>query len=337
MHDTNQETIIEKSLRPLCLNEFIGQDRMKDNLKVFIKAAKERNSSLDHVLLSGPAGLGKTSMAQIIAKEMGVNFRSTSGPLLTKAADVASILTNLQEGDVFFIDEIHRLNISVEEILYPAMEDYKLDLIIGEGPAARSVTINIARFTLIGATTRSGLISKPLRERFGIPLKLHFYNLDDLKIILRSSVKKIDTELDDEGSAEIAKRSRGTPRIALRLLKRVADFAQCENKKSIDKAIASAALEKLEVDQYGLDSNDYKYLKFIAEKYKGGPVGIETIAAALSEHKDSLEETIEPYLIQQGFIHRTPRGRMLTDFAFNYLGSKKLVDSDLFSFGSNKN
>jgi holliday junction DNA helicase RuvB len=333
MSDINQETIIEKSFRPLCLDEFIGQERMKDNLKVFINAAKDRKSSLDHVLLSGPAGLGKTSMAQIIAKEMGVNFRSTSGPLLTKAADVASILTNLQEGDVFFVDEIHRLNISVEEMLYPAMEDYKLDLIIGEGPAARTVTINIAKFTLIGATTRIGLVTKPLRERFGIPLKLNFYNMDELKLILMNSVKKIETGLDDDGSTEIAKRSRGTPRIALRLLKRVADFAQCESKKLINKELASAALEKLEVDNYGLDANDYKYLKFISEKYKGGPVGIETIAAALSEHKDSLEETIEPYLIQQGFVHRTPRGRMLTDFAFNYLGAKQDKRSDLLSFG----
>jgi Holliday junction DNA helicase RuvB len=322
MNDINQETIIEKSLRPLCLDEFIGQERMKDNLKIFIKAARDRSSSLDHVLLSGPAGLGKTSMAQIIAKEMGVNFRSTSGPLLTKAADVASILTNLQEGDVFFIDEIHRLNISVEETLYPAMEDSKLDLIIGEGPAARTVTIKIAKFTLIGATTRTGLISKPLRERFGIPLKLNFYHMDELKLILMNSVKKIETAIDDGGSAEIARRSRGTPRIALRLLKRVADFAQCASQKLINKEVASAALEKLEVDQYGLDANDYKYLKFIAEKYKGGPVGIETIATALSEHKDSLEETIEPYLIQQGFVHRTSRGRMLTDFAFNYLKMK---------------
>jgi len=239
----------------------------------------------------------------------------------------------LQEGDVFFVDEIHRLNISVEEMLYPAMEDYKLDLIIGEGPAARTVTINIAKFTLIGATTRIGLVTKPLRERFGIPLKLNFYNMDELKLILMNSVKKIETGLDDAGSAEIAKRSRGTPRIALRLLKRVADFAQCESQKLINKEIASAALEKLEVDQYGLDANDYKYLKFIAEKYKGGPVGIETMAAALSEHKDSLEETIEPYLIQQGFVHRTSRGRMLTDFAFNYLGVKQDKQSDLLPFG----
>ena len=266
MNDTNQETIIESSLRPSCLDEFIGQERMKDNLKVFIKAARDRSAPLDHVLLSGPAGLGKTSMAQIIAREMGVNFRSSSGPLLTKAADVAAILTNLQKGDVFFIDEIHRLNISVEEVLYPAMEDYKLDLVIGEGPAARTVTINIAKFTLIGATTRIGLVSKPLRERFGIPLKLNFYDLKDLKFILMNSVKKIGVELDDAGSAEIAKRSRGTPRIALRLLKRVADFAQCSNQKLINQETANNALSKLEVDQYGLDSNDYKYLKFIAEK-----------------------------------------------------------------------
>jgi len=322
MNDLNQEALVEKSFRPLCLNEFIGQERIKNNLKVFVEAAKERSASLDHVLLSGPAGLGKTSMAQLIAREMGVNIRSSSGPLLTKAADVAAILTNLQEGDVFFVDEIHRLNINVEEVLYPAMEDYKLDLILGEGPAARTVSISIAKFTLIGATTRVGLISKPLRERFGIPLRLNFYNLDELKLILMNNVKKIQMGLNDEGSAEIARRSRGTPRIALRLLKRVADFAQCGNKKFIDKETASAALEKLEVDKYGFDANDYRYLKFIAEKYKGGPVGIETIAAALSEHKDSLEETIEPYLIQQGFVHRTSRGRVLTEFAFNYLEGK---------------
>ena len=262
MEDTNQENIIENSVRPLSLERFIGQEQIKNNLKIFIKAAKNRGSSLDHVLLSGPAGLGKTSMAQIIAREMGVNFKTSSGPLLTKAADVAAILTNLQKGDVFFIDEIHRLNIAVEEVLYPAMEDYKLDLIIGEGPAARTVTINIAKFTLIGATTRIGLVSKPLRERFGIPLKLNFYELEDLKFILKNSVKTLGIKLDDGGSVEIAKRSRGTPRIALRLLRRVADFTQCSNQKLIDQEMARDALSKLEVDQYGLDANDYKYLRF---------------------------------------------------------------------------
>jgi Holliday junction DNA helicase RuvB len=314
-----QDTIIEKSFRPQSLDEFVGQEQAKHNLRVFIQAAKNRGGSLDHVLLSGPAGLGKTSMAQIIAKELGANFRSSSGPLLTKAADVASIMTNLQEGDIFFIDEIHRLPISVEEVLYPAMEDYKLDLTIGEGPSARSVNITIAKFTLIGATTRIGLLSKPLRERFGIPIKLNFYNLKDLDTIMRHNMHKIDVKLDHDASLEISKRSRGTPRIALRLLKRVADFAHYSNKTLIDLETATKALEKLEVDRHGLDANDHRYLKFILEKYEGGPVGIETIAAALSEHKDSVEETIEPYLIQQGFVHRTPRGRVLTSTALSYL------------------
>lgn len=317
------DTIIEHSLRPQNLDQFIGQEKVKHNLQVFIQAAKNRSRPLDHVLLSGPAGLGKTSMAQIIAKELGANFRTSSGPLLTRAADVASIMTNLQDGDVFFIDEIHRLPISVEEVLYPAMEDYKLDLTIGEGASARSVSISIAKFTLIGATTRIGLLSKPLRERFGIPLKLNFYNLDELSTILLCNVSKIDVGLNTDASLEIAKRSRGTPRIALRLLKRVADFAQYKHKTLIDLELAQVALEKLEVDQYGLDANDHKYLKFIAEKYKGGPVGIETIAAALSEQRDSIEETIEPYLMQQGFVHRTQRGRVLTTFAFDYL--KKFI------------
>jgi Holliday junction DNA helicase RuvB len=315
----SQDGIIEKSFRPQNLNEFVGQERAKHNLKVFIQAAKNRGGPLDHVLLSGPAGLGKTSMAQIIAKELRANFRSSSGPLLTKAADVASIMTNLQEGDIFFIDEIHRLPISVEEVLYPAMEDYKLDLTIGDGPSARSVSIAIAKFTLIGATTRIGLLSKPLRERFGIPLKLNFYNLDELNTIMLHNVNKIDVGLNSDASLEIAKRSRGTPRIALRLLKRVADFAHYNNQTLIDLDLAIKALEKLEVDRHGLDSNDHRYLKFILEKYEGGPVGIETIAAALAEHKDSVEETIEPYLIQQGFVHRTPRGRVLTSTALSYL------------------
>lgn len=316
---TNSEELIERGLRPLNLDEFIGQDQAKENLKVFIQAAKNRKSALDHVLLYGPPGLGKTSLAQIIAKEMAVNFKTTSGPLLSKAADLASIITNLQEGDVFFIDEIHRLSAAVEEVLYSAMEDYKLDLVIGEGPSARSVSIDLAKFTLVGATTRIGLLTKPLRERFGIPLRLNFYTVADLKSILSRGAKKFDISIDDSGAEEIAKRSRGTPRVGLRLLKRVIDFAQCDKKSNITKEIASYALEKLEVDQYGLDGNDYRYLQFIAEKYNGGPVGIETISAGLSEHKDSIEETIEPYLIQQGFLQRTARGRVLTDFALNHL------------------
>lgn len=326
----NSEELIERGLRPLSLDEFIGQDQAKENLKVFIQAAKNRKSALDHVLLYGPPGLGKTSLAQIIAKEMAVNFKTTSGPLLSKAADLASILTNLQEGDVFFIDEIHRLSAAVEEVLYSAMEDYKLDLVIGEGPSARSVSIDLAKFTLVGATTRIGLLTKPLRERFGIPLRLNFYTVTDLKFILSRGAKKFDISIDDSGAEEIAKRSRGTPRVGLRLLKRVIDFAQCDKKSNITKEIASDALEKLEVDQYGLDGNDYRYLQFIAEKYNGGPVGIETISAGLSEHKDSVEETIEPYLIQQGFLQRTARGRVLTDFALNHINNhgngKNLLD-----------
>jgi holliday junction DNA helicase RuvB len=313
------EELIERGLRPLSLKDFIGQDQLKENLNIFIKAAVDRKSALDHVLLYGPPGLGKTSLAQIIAKEMSVNFRSTSGPLLSKAADLASIITNLQEGDVLFIDEIHRLNAAVEEVLYSAMEDYKLDLIIGEGPSARSVSIDLAKFTLIGATTRIGLLTKPLRERFGIPLRLNFYNVDQLKQILSAGAKKFEIEIDQEGAQEVSKRSRGTPRVGLRLLKRVIDFAQCEKQAVITSAIARNALAKLDVDQYGLDGNDYRYLEFIAEKYNGGPVGVETISAGLSEHRDSIEETIEPYLIQQGFLQRTSRGRVLTEFALSHL------------------
>lgn len=309
---TTEDQLVEGGLRPLRLENFIGQDKLKSNLKIFIQAAQSRNSVLDHVLLYGPPGLGKTSLAQIIARELGVNFKSTSGPLLTKAADLASIVTNLQKGDVLFIDEIHRLSANVEEVLYPAMEDYKLDLIIGEGPSARSVTIDLSKFTLIGATTRMGLLTKPLRERFGILSRLSFYNVDNLKEILKHGAKKLASNISDDGALEIAKRARGTPRVALRLLKRVVDFAEYNKNSEITIDVASSALEKLEVDRHGLDSNDYRYLRFIADKHDGGPVGVETIAAALAEDKDSIEDTIEPYLIQQGIIHRTPRGRMLT-------------------------
>ncbi len=317
------EELVERGLRPLSLDEFIGQEHAKENLKVFIQAAKNRKSALDHVLLYGPPGLGKTSLAQIIAKEMSVNFKTTSGPLLSKAADLASILTNLQEGDILFIDEIHRLNSAVEEVLYSAMEDFKLDLIIGEGPSARSVSIDLAKFTLVGATTRIGLLTKPLRERFGIPIRLNFYNIENLSLILKGGAKKFDILIETDGAEEISKRSRGTPRVGLRLLKRVIDFAQCDKEDNITKKIAANALEKLEVDQYGLDSNDYRYLLFISEKYDGGPVGVETISAGLSEHKDSIEEAIEPYLIQQGFVQRTARGRVLTDFAIRYLTDRQ--------------
>ena len=308
------------SLRPNYLQEFVGQEHIKANLSVFIQAASNRSEALDHTLFYGPPGLGKTSLAHIVAKEMGVNFKATSGPTLSKAADLAAILTNLQENDVLFIDEIHRLNTNIEEILYPAMEDFYLDIIIGEGPAARSVRIDLPKFTLIGATTRLGLLSNPLRDRFGIPLRLNFYNTDELVKVLKRAAEFLYTKISQKGAEEIAKRSRGTPRIALRLLKRVRDFASVEHKNEIDENIADNALNRLEVDKAGLDSNDYRYLKFISDNYNGGPVGVETIAAALSEQRDAIEEAIEPYLIQIGLLQRTPRGRMITDKAFLHLG-----------------
>lgn len=320
----NDERLEEKSFRPRSFSDFIGQHKLKNNLSVFIESAKKRTVALDHVLLSGPPGLGKTSMAQIIAKEMGVDFKMSSGPLLTKAADLAAILTNLQRGDVLFIDEIHRLNTSIEEILYPAMEDYRMDLIIGEGPAARSVNISIPQFTLIGATTRSGSLSKPLRERFGIPLQFSFYGVDDLKIIIDRCISNLSVIISEDASYEVAKRSRGTPRIAIRLLRRVADFAHNKSLSEISLELAKHALEKLEVDSSGLDANDYRYLKFIAEQCSGGPVGIDVIAAGLSDHRDSIEEAVEPYLMQQGFVQRTSRGRLLTAFAHDYLSNNKL-------------
>ncbi len=314
------ETDNDFSLRPNYLLDFVGQEHIKSNLNVFIQAANNRKEALDHTLFYGPPGLGKTSLAHIVAKEMGVNFKATSGPTLSKAADLAAILTNLQENDVLFIDEIHRLNTNIEEILYPAMEDFHLDIIIGEGPAARSVRIDLPKFTLIGATTRLGLLSNPLRDRFGIPLRLNFYNTEELVKVLNRAAQLLSTKISPKGAEEIAKRSRGTPRIALRLLKRVRDFASVENKESIDEKIADNALNRLEVDKAGLDSNDYRYLKFISDNYNGGPVGVETIAAALSEQRDAVEEAIEPYLIQIGLLQRTPRGRVITDNAFMHLG-----------------
>ncbi len=314
------EDSIIKSLRPSLLDEFIGQRHAKNNLKVFIEAAKTRNESLDHILLYGPPGLGKTTLAHIFAKELGVNFRATSGPLLSKAGDLAAILTNLQAKDVLFIDEIHRLPATVEEVLYPAMEDFKLDLIIGEGPAARTIRIDLQPFTLVGATTRLGLISNPLRDRFGIPTALSFYEVDELKHVVMRAATILNATIDESGANEIAKRSRGTPRIALRLLRRVRDFASLENNGHINQQIANNSLNRLEVDPEGLDNYDRKYIRFIAEKYYGGPVGIETIAAGLSEQRDALEETIEPFLLQKGFIKRTPRGRVLTPHAFKHVG-----------------
>lgn len=311
---------IETSLRPQMLDDFTGQPQAVENLKVFINAAKSRKEALDHVLLYGPPGLGKTTLAQIVARELGVNFRATSGPLLTKAGDLAAILTNLEANDVLFIDEIHRLNSAVEEVLYPAMEDYKLDVIIGEGPSARTVRIDLPQFTLVGATTRLGLLTGPLRDRFGIPLKLNFYDVAELRKVVGRASALLNLKLTADGAEEIAKRARGTPRIAVRLLKRVRDFAHAMGDKEVNAIIADQSLRKLEVDGLGLDASDRRYLNFIAEHYQGGPVGVETIAAGLSEARDSIEETVEPFLLQLGFIQRTPRGRMLTLTAYKHLG-----------------
>ncbi|MBC65988.1 MAG: Holliday junction branch migration DNA helicase RuvB [Rhodobacteraceae bacterium] len=310
----------DKALRPKKLVDFTGQSIVKENLAIFIESARKRNETMDHTLFHGPPGLGKTTLAQIISSELGVNFRMTSGPVLAKAGDLAAILTNLEEKDVLFIDEIHRMNSAVEEVLYPALEDFELDLVIGEGPAARTVRIELQPFTLVGATTRLGLLTTPLRDRFGIPIRLEFYSPEELlKIVIRAS-KFMQIQLDSSGGREIAKRSRGTPRIANRLLRRVADFAVVEGNGVITKEIADSSLTRIGVDIAGLDLADRKYLKVVAENYGGGPVGVETISAAMSEARDSLEEVIEPYLLQQGFIQRTPRGRMLTKKSWEHLG-----------------
>jgi Holliday junction DNA helicase RuvB len=308
------------NLRPQTLGEFVGQKQVRANLSVFIEAAKVRGEALDHVLFVGPPGLGKTTLAQIMARELGVNFRSTSGPVIAKAGDLAALLTNLEDRDVLFIDEIHRLNPAVEEILYPAMEDYQLDLIIGEGPAARSVKIDLAKFTLVAATTRLGLLTTPLRDRFGIPVRLNFYNVSELELIVKRGARIMGLGISEDGALEIAQRARGTPRIAGRLLRRVRDFAIVEGSAEITRAIADRALGQLEVDKIGLDELDRRYLHVIGVNFGGGPVGIETIAASLSEPRDAIEDIIEPFLIQQGFIQRTPRGRLLTPRAFEHMG-----------------
>ncbi len=330
MSDADQDRLVssvrreadafEASIRPQSLDEFVGQEAARSNLRVFIQAAKGRGDALDHVLFAGPPGLGKTTLAQIMAREMGVGFRSTSGPVIAKAGDLAALLTNLEERDVLFIDEIHRLSPAVEEILYPAMEDYQLDLIIGEGPAARSVKIDLAKFTLVGATTRAGLLTNPLRDRFGIPIRLNFYTIDELERVVSRGARVLGAPISSDGAREIARRSRGTPRIAGRLLRRVRDFAAVDGVAVIDAAAADRALNLLEVDNEGLDALDHRYLNCIARNYDGGPVGIETIAAALSEARDALEEVVEPFLLQQGFIGRTPRGRVLTLRAYRHLG-----------------
>jgi holliday junction DNA helicase RuvB len=321
----DEEAQIELSLRPNRLAEYIGQRKVKDNLRIFMKAALSRREALDHVLLTGPPGVGKTTLSLIISNEMGSELKTTAGPIIEKAGDLAAILTNLNEGDVLFIDEIHRLNPAIEEILYPAMEDYNLDLMIGQGTAARSIKLELPKFTLVGATTRPGLITAPLRGRFGIIFHLDFYNVEDLQTIIERSANILSVEIDTNGAAEIAKRSRGTPRIANRLLHRVRDFAEVDYDGKITEAIAQDALNRMEVDIYGLDEIDRKLLLTIIEKFEGGPVGLGTISASIHEEKDSIEEIIEPYLIQTGFLNRTPRGRMVTKLAYQHFGLEDLL------------
>ena len=325
----------DTAMRPKTLQDFVGQQKGRENLAIFIAAAKKRGDALDHVLLAGPPGLGKTTLAQIVARELGTGFRSTSGPVITKAGDLAALLTNLEPHDVLFIDEIHRLSPAVEEVLYPAMEDYELDLIIGDGPAARSVKIDLPPFTLVGATTRSGLLTTPLRDRFGIPIYLGFYTHEELEFIIRRNAALMGLEMSDDGAQEIASRARGTPRVAGRLLRRVRDFANVDGADRITAKLADAALQRLEVDKRGLDGLDRRYLTVVAEKFIGGPVGIETLAAALGEPRDALEDIVEPFLIQLGFVNRTPRGRMLMPAAFEHLGldvpkNARQAEADLF-------
>jgi Holliday junction DNA helicase RuvB len=311
---------LDAALRPKTLDEFVGQRAARENLRVFIDAARHRGDALDHVLFFGPPGLGKTTLAQIVARELGVGFRATSGPVIAKSGDLAALLTNLEDGDVLFIDEIHRLNPAVEEVLYPAMEDRALDLMIGEGPSARSVRIDLPKFTLVGATTRQGLLTTPLRDRFGIPVRLNFYSVEELEQVVRRGARLMGLDLTEDGATEVARRSRGTPRIAGRLLRRVRDFAHAAGELRVDARVADAALTRMEVDALGLDAMDRRYLTMIADIYKGGPVGVETLAAGLSEPRDTIEEVIEPFLIQLGLVARTARGRCLNGRAWTHLG-----------------
>lgn len=316
----DEDIKIEKTLRPMTLDEYIGQEKAKANLKVYIEAAKQRGESLDHVLFYGPPGLGKTTLAGIIANEMGVHMKVTSGPAIGKPGEMAAILSNLAEGDILFVDEIHRLNRQVEEVLYPAMEDYVIDIMVGKGATARSIRLDLPHFTLVGATTRAGLLSAPLRDRFGVVHHLEFYNVEELKTIIVHSAKKLEVKIDEEGAIELARRSRGTPRLANRLLKRVRDFAQVQYNGEITKEVASFALDLLEVDKMGLDKNDRNILLTIIEKFQGGPVGLDTLAAAIGEDAGTIEDVYEPYLVKNGFINRTPKGRVATEFAYHHFG-----------------
>ena len=316
----DEDIKIEKTLRPMTLDEYIGQEKAKANLKVYIEAAKQRGESLDHVLFYGPPGLGKTTLAGIIANEMGVHMKGTSGPAIGKPGEMAAILSNLAEGDILFVDEVHRLNRQVEEVLYPAMEDYVIDIMVGKGATARSIRLDLPHFTLVGATTRAGLLSAPLRDRFGVVHHLEFYNVEELKTIIVHSAKKLEVKIDEEGAIELARRSRGTPRLANRLLKRVRDFAQVQYNGEITKEVASFALDLLEVDKMGLDQNDRNILLTIIEKFQGGPVGLDTLAAAIGEDAGTIEDVYEPYLVKNGFINRTPKGRVATEFAYHHFG-----------------